>query len=156
MLHISPEACLTQKFKSNPSIIYLSADILPYAMFEMDITNIFFPDDTFDVVYVSHVLNCIPDDRKAIRELFRVMKPGGWGVLQVPIDLPFTVDARDLTSPDIHGHRIYHTYGKDYYVRLADAGFTVHPQKLPVQNNPGKAARYGLLPGDEIILCRKP
>ena len=54
-------------------------------MVKMDITNILYEDNTFDSIWCNHVLEHVVDDQKAMRELLRVPKPGGWAILQVPI-----------------------------------------------------------------------
>ena len=77
------------RFKKIPRLDYISADLAsPHAMVKMDITAIDWPDASFDIVYCSHVLEHIPDDRKAMSEIFRVLKPGGWALIQVPLSRP--------------------------------------------------------------------
>ncbi len=78
MLHIAPEPQLYKILRNHPSIEYLTADIDPsLAMVKMDITKIQYPDNTFDIIYCSHVLEHIPDDHRAMSELRMVLKPGG-------------------------------------------------------------------------------
>ena len=78
MLHVAPEAALAPKFRAIPGLDYLSGDLNPAAaMVQMDITDIRYPDNSFDVIYCSHVLEHVPDDRRAMRELARVLKPVG-------------------------------------------------------------------------------
>ena len=132
MLHIAPEFSLGTKFGAIPNIDYLSGDLNPEAaMVEMDITDIQYPDDTFDVIYCSHVLEHVPDDRTAMRELARVLKPGGWALIAVPIlrrDKTFEDPA--ITSPEDRA-RIYgqwdhvRVYGPDFADRLREEGFDV-------------------------------
>jgi SAM-dependent methyltransferase len=84
MLHVAPEAALAPKFRAIPGLDYLSGDLDPAAaMVQMDITDIHYPDNSFDVIYCSHVLEHVPEDRRAMRELARVLKPGGWAVSAV-------------------------------------------------------------------------
>lgn len=84
VLHIAPEAALTKLFSRATD--YLSIDLDGnQAMMAMDITALDFPDENFDIVICNHVLEHIPDDRKALMQLFRVLKPGGWGSIQVPM-----------------------------------------------------------------------
>src|SRR5208283_4968310 len=86
VLHFAPEHWLQRKLRGLRNLTYTSADLYsPNAMVRMDITDIRFPAETFDAVICNHVLEHIPDDRKAMSELFRVLKVGGWAVLQVPI-----------------------------------------------------------------------
>ena len=82
------EPIFEKTFKSMPNLDYVSADLNPaLAMVKMDVTNILYEKDYFDVTLCSHVLEHIMDDKKAMRELFRVLKPGGWAILQSPVDL---------------------------------------------------------------------
>ncbi len=91
MLHVAPEPVLRERLAGEPLIDYLSADLEPgVADVQMDITAIDFPDDSFDVIYCSHVLEHVPDDALAMRELCRVLRPSGWAILQVPILLART------------------------------------------------------------------
>jgi len=160
MLHMAPEKCLEGIFKKSEFINYVSADLAPYAMLEMDITDILFPDETFDVIYVSHVFEHIVDDRKAMREIFRVIKAGGWAILQVPIKAEVTYEDASVVDPiereSVFGQSDHvRIYGKDYYDRLCEAGFTVHRERLKLQEDPAMAKRLGLLPNDEVTFCTK-
>lgn len=86
MLHVATtEEQFFRVFSKIKGLDYLSADLdSPLAMVKMEITKIQYPDNTFDIIYCSHVLEHIPNDRLAMAELFRVLKPGGWAMLQVP------------------------------------------------------------------------
>ena len=76
---------------------YISADLESHlAVVKVDITNILYEDNSFDVILCSHVLEHVIDDQKAMRELFRVLKPGGWAILQVPIPADMTKHLRIL------------------------------------------------------------
>jgi SAM-dependent methyltransferase len=86
MLHVAPEVIFEKYLKHQLGDNYLTADLFnPSAMVKMDITDIQYPDESFDVIYCSHVLEHVPDDRKAMKEFLRVLKPNGWAVLLVPI-----------------------------------------------------------------------
>src|SRR4030065_713672 len=83
-----------------PNIDYVTADLDPRnAMVQMDVSNIQYPDNSFDVIYASHVLEHIPDDRKAMRELCRVLKSDGWAILQVPIWGKETLEDQNIKTP---------------------------------------------------------
>lgn len=134
MLHIAPEACLENRFRQQIGSGYLTGDLLNPADVKMDITDIQFPDNTFDVVCCSHVLEHVPDDRLAMQEFWRVLKPDGFAFLLVPITAERTVEDPTITDPqerlrlfgqDDHVRR----YGPDYVDRLRDAGFAVKMTK---------------------------
>jgi SAM-dependent methyltransferase len=130
LLHVAPELPMTARFRSVPNISYLSADIAnPWAMERMDITDIAHPDDHFDVIYCSHVLEHIEDDRRALRELYRVCRPGGWGLLQVPIAGERTFEDASITGAEreaVFGQADHvRTPGLDYADRMREAGFDV-------------------------------
>ena len=93
MLHIAPERGLVSRFKKIVNLDYLTADLQSlHCMVKMDITDIQYSDHSFDVIYCSHVLEHIPNDRKAMRELERELKPDGWAVLMVPITVDKTIE----------------------------------------------------------------
>jgi hypothetical protein len=129
MLHIAPEICFISRLKSFKNLDYISADLdNPIAMMKFDITNIPFEDNTFNVIYCCHVLEHVQDDQKAIEEFYRVLKPGGWAVLQVPISIDKTFEDPTIISPDerkkYFGH-IDHVRrcGPDYLLRMKKVGF---------------------------------
>jgi SAM-dependent methyltransferase len=172
MLHIAPMTQLTRLFQSQPHIDYLSADLEhPNAMVKMDITKIEYSDNVFDVIYCSHVLEHVDDDRKAMRELYRVLKPGGWAILQVPfpettlhIEEPIE-DELTFEDPTIisdeerlrHYGQVDHVrrYGSDYQDRLKDAGFIVKADEFVRELNSRTVQRLGLMLTEDIYLCRK-
>lgn len=161
LLHVAPEIELSQWLQNVPNIDYLSADLMsPRAMVKMDITDIQYPDASFDVVYCSHVLEHVSDDRQAMREFFRVLKPGGWGILQVPVTAPVTFEDPTVTSPEertrLFGqHDHVRRYGPDYVDRLRDAGFDVHADKYPATMGDWKRNRFGIRKDDAVYYCRK-
>jgi SAM-dependent methyltransferase len=100
MLHVAPEPMIQGLLKERLASGYLTADLFsPAAMVKMDITDIQYGDDTFDVIYCSHVLEHVPDDRRAMREFRRVLKPHGWAVLLVPIVISRTFEDPSITDP---------------------------------------------------------
>jgi len=131
MLHVAPEKCLEQRFRKQLGGNYFTADLLsPRVMLKMDVTNIPCHDQAFDVIYCSHVLEHVQDDKKAIREFFRVLKTDGWAILLVPITRDKTYEDSSITDPE-ERHRAFgqedhaRSYGRDYIDRLRQAGFTV-------------------------------
>jgi hypothetical protein len=163
MLHIAPEAFVQKRLKAFANIDYLSADLeSPTAMVKMDITDIQYPDDSFDVVFASHVLEHIPDDVQAMRELCRVLRPDGWAVLQVPMWGPRTKEDPTVTDPaeraKLFGQDDHvRMYGHDgeYERRLRRAGFDVTVERVTVELGAELTRRYRLLDNEDVYLCRK-
>jgi Methyltransferase domain len=162
MLHVAPEASLGPKFKAARNIDYLSSDLNPArlgAMVKMDITDIQYPDNSFDVIYCSHVLEHVPDDRKAMRELARVLKPSGWAILAVPILREKTFEDPNVTS-DADRERVYgqrdhvRVYGPDFADRLRESGFDVTVDSFPKTFSEEMVRRHGLSRAD-MYFCRK-
>jgi len=166
VLHVAPESELSRIIKMYPNINYLTADISANdVMVKMDITQIQYPADTFDVIICNHVLEHIVDDRKAMSELYRVMKPGGWGILQVPISLSLdkTYEDVSITNPSkreqIFGQSDHvRIYAIDYLDRLKEVGFEIsifdwlEEDKLFC----GKDNKYALLQFEKIFVVKKP
>lgn len=163
VLHFAPEHCFYKKFQQMSNLDYTSADLnSSRAMISVDMTNIQFPDNTFDVVISSHVLEHVPDDAKAMCELYRVVKPGTWSIHQAPIDYTRAVTYED---PDINtdAERLQHfghidhkrVYGRDYKERLIKAGFTVTEDAFASSFSPDKLAELGLDSWEKVYLCRK-
>ena len=133
LLHLAPERNLKRIFSKKKNIDYLTADLDPINVMEaMDITQIKYPNNTFDAIICNHVLEHIPNDQKAMDELFRVLKPGGWAILQVPIsgNLKETFEDFSVTSPEsrekVFGQKDHvRIYAKDYTDRLTSSGFKV-------------------------------
>ena len=131
MLHIAPELCFEARFRQQIGPGYLTADLMEPADVRMDITDIQYPNDSFDIIYCSHVLEHVPDDRKAMREFHRVLKSDGWAVFMVPITIDQTVEDPSITDPQerlrLFGqHDHVRRYGRDFVDRLKEAGFHVN------------------------------
>lgn len=163
VLHVAPEKILQEAFQILPNLDYVSADLAsPLAMIKMDITDIPFDDHAFDVIICSHVLEHIPDDRKAMRELLRVLKPGGWAILQVPIDLNRAETFEDPTITDpAERQRLFgqddhvRWYGRDYPNRLRESGFEVSIQSFAAELPAELVKRTGIVTGEDIYFCHK-
>jgi hypothetical protein len=164
VLHFAPEAGLQRLLKSLPNLIYHSADLSSrWADERFDICDIPHPTDSFDVVLCSHVLEHVPDDRKAMSELFRVMKPGSWGLIEAPIGARRQATFEDWTVTEekdrerIFGQRDHvRIYGHDYYDRLRAAGFTVTPRPYGKELPASLIAKYRVWRHASICLCTKP
>jgi SAM-dependent methyltransferase len=145
MLHVAPEPCFEKPLRRKLGSGYVSADISRQAMVRMDITNIQYSNETFDVIYCSHVLEHVKDDKRAIRELYRVMKSDGWALLLVPITGDKTFEDPSVTDPEersrLFGQEDHvRRYGSDYVERLIEGGFKVRVV------NP-----FDFLHGEEIV-----
>jgi SAM-dependent methyltransferase len=162
LLHVAPERNLNKELSKHRNIDYLTANLNPWAgMVKMDITDIQYDDGSFDAIICCHVLEHVSDDRKAMSELHRTLRPGGWAILQVPISLSLnnTVEDATITTPEgrekAFGQADHvRLYGKDYKDRLEQAGFSVTEFKWTKSNKyyGGSANRYGLNE-DEVIYC---
>ena len=134
MLHLAPEYCFLRRFRALRNVDYVTGDLdSPWADHHFDCHAIPFPDGSFDVLMANHLLEHVADDRQVLREFYRVLKPGGWGILQVPIDYenPETEEDPNVTDP-MERERLYwqqdhvRLYGhEDYPARLREAGFEV-------------------------------
>lgn len=162
MLHVAPEPCFESRFKKRLGDNYITADLLDTsAMVKMDITDIKYPDQSFDVIYCSHVLEHVQDDRRAMREFHRVLKGNGWAILLVPINAEQTFEDASIVEPqerlkafgqEDHVRR----YGPDSVDRLRDAGFKVEVTKVNGFIEKDDAIRMGLTPASgEIYYCTK-
>lgn len=137
MLHVAPEPCLEARFKEVPRLEYVTADLEGRrAMVQMDITDLRYPDNVFDILYCSHVLEHIPDDRRAMQEMCRVLTPHGLAVIMVPVGREATFEDPSITEPDCR-RRVFggpdhvRRYGPDIIHRLEAAGFIAsrfHPE----------------------------
>ncbi len=163
MLHFAPEACLEAQFRRIPGLDYLSADLYsPKAMQKMDITNIPLPDDSFDFIYCSHVLEHVADDRQALSELWRVLRPGGQALLLVPLGGEITDEDPTITDPLARERRFgqfdhLRSYGLDFTARMQAAGFTVHLLHGDALGlSPADRTRLGLESGEILFLGQKP
>ena len=131
LLHLAPERCFVPRLRRLPGLAYLSADLdCPWAERQADITALPFPDRSFDALLCSHVLEHVPDDRRALGELARVLCPGGWALLAVPLSPGPTREDPAATTPEarrlLHGHPGHvRLCGEDYLERIRAAGLEV-------------------------------
>jgi SAM-dependent methyltransferase len=166
ILHIAPEDCLYPVFqKKIKHQNYICGDKFeegysyPKHVKYMDITAIDHENNFFDLIICNHVLEHIPDDRKAMKELFRILKPGGKAILQVPLSNTLTATLEDFSiiAPDererIFGQKNHcRIYGQDYGKRLEEVGFRF----CPVQISLAEYNKYGLDEREKILLAMKP
>ena len=153
VLHVAPEYCFIKRFKALPNLDYTTGDLeSPLADIKMDIREIPFGDDTFDVVICNHTLEHVVEDLLAMKELYRVLKPGGWGILNSPINEKRDVTYEDFSITDPKemekhfGQRDHvREYGLDYTDSLSKAGFTPNTQDVIAELTSEEVERYGLL-----------
>jgi len=162
VLHVAPERCLEPRFRKYLGDSYITADLLnPRAMVKMDITDIRYPEESFDVIYCSHVLEHVPDDRLAMREFHRVLKENGKAILLVPITTEETFEDSSIVDPQerlkVFGQKDHvRRYGPDYVDRLREAGFKVEVTKVDDLFEKNDTIRMGLTPASgEIYYCTK-
>jgi SAM-dependent methyltransferase len=162
VLHVAPEPALQQWFMSLDAIQYTSMDLdSPLAEVQADITALPFSEETFDLMLCSHVLEHVPDDRAAMRELRRVVRPGGRVIVQVPpSDLPETFEDPSVTSP-AERERLFGQYdhvricGADYGQRLEESGFDVESVDYVARLDPATRQRHGLWTGEPFYVCMR-
>lgn len=163
VLHFAPEKAFLSKLRSLKNIKYLTCDLYEKdVMLKADVTNLPFKDNSFDVVLCNHVLEHVINDTLAMKELYRIMKKGGWAILQVPIDYsrkrtyedPTVIDeaARLKEFGQIDHARIY---GIDYKDRLRAAGFKVRIDNFVNTLSPKLVEKYSLDKKELIYYCTK-
>lgn len=160
LLHFAPEEFFQKEFLSLTNLSYVSADLdSPNAMLKMDITDISFRDNVFDMILCSHVLEHVQDDRKAMSEMFRVLKPGGLLIAVVPIKREQTLEDPSVTSPGerkrLFGQADHvRQYGRDFAERLQQAGFSVKVIDYAAELGPELKDKYALV-NMSIHCCTK-
>lgn len=163
VLHFAPEQEFYKRFKKQTNIDYTTTDLLsPLADVKADICNLPFEDNTYDIIFCNHVLEHIPDDTKAMQELYRVLKPGGMGIFQIPQDLSRATTFSDDTIVDqkerakIFGQYDHvRVYGKDYFEKLRSIGFKVVEEDYTNKIAPELVEKYCLAKGEIIPVCFK-
>lgn len=164
LLHFAPEQAFFKRFKKLKNIDYTTTDLnSPLADVKADICNLPFDENTYDVILCNHVLEHIPDHQKAMKELFRVLKPGGWAIVQIPQDRnrEHTFEDDSITDPKertkVFGQYDHlRVYGLDYPIFLEKAGFEVEMVDFTKQFSEEELNRYRLAKGELIPLIRKP
>jgi SAM-dependent methyltransferase len=163
MLHVAPEQCFYSLFRNQKNLDYLTADLdSPIADVKMDIHDIQFPDNTFDVIFCNHVLEHVRDDQQCMREICRVLRPGGLAIMQVPHypeDGP-TVEDPNCADPEERKRRFgqydhVRKYGNDYDTRLRAAGFVVQAYDYSKNLSKEESERFALAKGEILYVCSK-
>ena len=164
LLHVAPEACLELRLRHVLGDGYVTADLLRDDVdVKASVEDLPFPDTRFDAVICNHVLEHVADDRKAMRELCRVLVPGGWALLQVPVD---GSRAQTLEDPSVTSsaerrrrfgqHDHVRVYGQDYVPRLREAGFELTPVSVREEYDAEERRCFGLDAAEMVYLCRRP
>ena len=163
VLHIAPEQEFLRKFKKMKNLDYISADLFsPIVDVKADILDLPFENESFDIIFCNHVLEHIEDDRKAMSELFRVMKKGGWGIVQVPMKNSLEKTYEDFTSKDPkerqkHFGQYDHVrwYGMDYFDRLKSVGFEADANFYSQKFSKEEIKKFGLRENEILPLIFK-
>lgn len=163
VLHFAPEQAFYKRFRNQKNLDYTTTDLnSPLADVKADICNLPFKDEEFDVIFCNHVLEHIPDDTKAMQELYRILKKGGMGIFQIPQDLSrettfednFITDRKERAK--IFGQYDHvRIYGRDYFDKLRSVGFRVVEEDYTKKITPELVEKYRLAPGEIIPICFK-
>lgn len=161
LLHLAPEPGLVTRFQQLAQRLYVSADLFdPHAQVRLNLERIAFATEAFDLIYCSHMLEHIPDDRAAMRELLRTLAPGGVAVILVPILGEQTYEDPSITDPR-ERERAYgqfdhvRMYGMDIIERLRSVGFAVQVLTIGQIATPDEIVRCGLTDEGPILLCTR-
>ena len=162
LLHVAPERCLRPRLQ-RVADRYVAGQIDPEpGELRLDVTALPFPDRSFDALICDHVLEHVPDDRRAMRELRRVLRPGGWAILLVPDVEGERTDEDPDAGPTERLRRFgqvdhVRRYGWDYLDRLTEAGFAPQVLDLSLEIPPEQVERHRLVKFgrmEPIFLCR--
>lgn len=163
VLHIAPEQCFHKRFKNQSNLDYLTGDLVsPLADMHFDLHEIPLEDNRFDVIFCNHVMEHVDDAIQCMSELYRVMKPGGWGILQVPqdFDRETTYEDATITSPEEREKHFWQKdhvrlFGLDYPNWLRKAGFTVVEFNKEDNYSEEDRNRYRLDPKEVLYIVSK-
>ena len=163
VLHFAPEQAFYKRFRKLKHLDYTTTDLeSPLADVKADICDLPFKDNSFDFILCNHVLEHIPNDQKAMQEIYRVLSPGGTAVMQIPQDLnrEKTFEDDSITDPKERA-RIFgqydhvRVYGRDFFDKLRSVGFEVREVDLTGTMEPALVEKYRLAKGEIIPVARK-
>ncbi len=163
VLHFAPEQAFYKRFRKLNHLDYTTTDLFsPLADVKADICDLPFGDNSFDFILCNHVLEHIPDDTKAMQELYRVLKPSGTAILQIPQDYnrKTTFEDNSITDPKerakIFGQYDHvRIYGMDYFEKLQKIGFEVNPVNYSEKLSDLDIDKYRLAKNELIPVCTK-
>nr|WP_297306779.1 class I SAM-dependent methyltransferase [uncultured Flavobacterium sp.] len=163
VLHFAPEQAFYKRFRKQKNLNCTTTDLeSPLADVKADICDLPFEDNSFDFILCNHVLEHIPDDKKAMQELYRILKPGGIGVFQIPLDLnrEFTFEDDSIVDKaeraEVFGQYDHvRVYGRDFFDKLRAVGFKVDEVDYTNNLGPELVQKYCLEPGEIIPVCYK-
>tara|TARA_R100001369_G_scaffold21881_3_gene39752 strand:+ start:57352 stop:58119 length:768 start_codon:yes stop_codon:yes gene_type:complete len=163
LLHFAPEQAFYKRFRKMKNLEYTTTDLnSPLADVKADICNLPFDDNSFDFILCNHVLEHIPDDTKAMKELYRILRPGGTAILQIPQDLQRanTFEDNSITSrkerAKIFGQYDHvRVYGRDYFEKLRSIGFKVEEVDYTKTLSASEIDTFRLEQGEIIPVCTK-
>jgi SAM-dependent methyltransferase len=161
VLHIAPEPPVARVLQGWAAVSYVSVDLYAENVtVQADLTRMPFRSRAFDAIYCSHVLEHVADDRRAMEELHRVLRPGGWALIQVPIKRDVTFEDPTITDPESR-RRLFgqpdhvRVYGRDFGNRLARARFAVSVERPQCGLDAAAIERYGLKTREDLFLCTR-
>ena len=163
VLHIAPEQCFLDIFRKQQNLNYITSDLeSPIADVKADICDLPFKENEFDIVFCNHVLEHISNDTKAMQELYRVLKPGGFGIFQIPQDLSKAITFEDNTITDrkerakLFGQYDHvRVYGRDYFDKLRSIGFKVDEVDYTKKITLEKIEKFCLMQNEILPVCYK-
>lgn len=164
VMHIAPEQCFHKKFQNQENLDYTTGDLVsPIADLHFDLHDIPLEDNQYEVIFCNHVMEHVENDLRCMQELYRIMKPGGWGIMQVPIDFnrDETYEDPTITTPEEREKHFWQydhvrLYGTNYPRRLEEAGFKVDEVDMKDYLSPEKIERYRLQKNELLYVVRKP
>ena len=159
VLHFAPEPALTQAFHRLPGITYVSLDLCnPRVTIRANAEHLPFTSEAFDLIYCSHVLEHVPDDRTAMHEMYRVMRCGGVAIILIPLWNKPTYEDQSITDP-CERERLFgqfdhvRWYGLDIIERLTDAGFAVQTVRIGDVAHACAIEHFGLDANEILFVC---
>ena len=164
VLHFAPEYIVQKRLQKFKNLDYISTDFSsPLAKVKMDIQNIIYEDNFIDCILCFHVLDHVADDNRAIYELYRVLRPGGWAIIQSSVDLSMEKTFEDPTATTtkerlkIYGQiDLARKYGRDFVTRLIAPGLIVKPIQYGREIGEDLSKKYGISINDTFYYCTKP